>query len=299
MESNFKAAMLETLQDVMGRFPEYIPELSDPTLIPDDAHENQWHPEGIPARTPFIGAGLYYTKLVTDALPQIDRKIDYQDIFDRHALDGGLRTIIRTAVRSHGHGMYSPGIFAMAQLWELVPYVAERDGASREDWEEIGNKTIQVAKLIATHPTLEQATIRDYTGIDFSEAPNLDAGFYTLDSRKGITTATPVTEMLEITDEIRNRIDGDNDRAGLGSCPALITRLDELNVSVFDMFWSSYGKYVTNRIFPNLEIPEQSDAYPVPDREELEASLEDAMIQAIQERNMHNNTRMIEQALGL
>jgi hypothetical protein len=230
---------------------EHLPYIDDPSSIPERAttgtppveYNEQWY-----------GPALAWMIITyRDAALAVDIKLDYAGVFEEFALSNNERVAIRSAKRNNASNLVTPGFLLMVQTAQVIPYVAEREG--RDDWAEMFDSSLGLAKQLASRHTVEHLFVRSYMEDKQQPTRNvLDAARVRTGANSGIKTINSFDQLAEIARQVRLEKAADLLNLGPGKCPAISVRLPGYDASVFDAFWGLFGYIARERIYPHVVV---------------------------------------------
>jgi hypothetical protein len=194
-----------------------------------------------------------------DELPWDETLRQHRVPVDAHA---SVRRVVLESVTRYG-----PGIVALAEIVASVPVVAVRSGAPRSDWPRIAARSRHLGLQLSRDRTDVQVVIRRYLrGPPQAPQPTiamLDAGLLRLDESGGVTSVTPIDELvLGARETVRTHVGPQT-----GICLARLVRRggDNRGMSgetMFDAVWAAFVHAATRHLFSRivaarLEIPDQ------------------------------------------
>jgi hypothetical protein len=197
-------------------------------------------------------------------------RLSIGETFEKYELPNDWRVSVRGYFQRHAFAAYTPGVTAMAEIFAVVPSIAKREGVDQDEWAEIAGRSSKFGEEMARHGTNAQALLRDYwsmgerygaTADIISEQgykrPPLYGGKLKLDDESGITSVTPLDELVKMTVEIVDEVEF---REGPGVCVALQAEAPtEQCPNMFAAFWSAYGSAAKRLIY------DQTDEVSIPD----------------------------------
>jgi hypothetical protein len=230
---------------------EHLPYIDDPSSIPERATSST-PPAGY--KEQWYGPALaWMITTYRDAALAVDTKLDYAGVFEEFVLDNKERVAIRSAKRNNASNLVTPGFLLMVQAAQVIPYVAEREG--RDDWAEMYDGTLGLAKQLASRHTVEHLFIRSYMEDKRQPICNvLDASRVRTGTNSGLKTVNSFDQLADIARQVRLEKVADLLNLGPGKCPAISVRLPGYDGSVFDAFWGLFGYIARERIYPHVVV---------------------------------------------
>jgi hypothetical protein len=241
-----------------------LPWLRDPDRIPSHALG-----EGRDLQVyPSTGCYRLARWMVSDIVVAVHRARDelpWAETLMRHGVPAGAHPTVQRVVLEPVT-RYGPGILALAEIVASVPVVAVRSGAARSDWPQIAARSRHLGLQLSRDSTDVQVIIRRYLRGPPEAVPSiamLDAALLRLDGSRGVTSVTPMDELiLAAREAVRAHI---GPHAGI--CLARLVRSggDDRGVSgetMFDAVWAAFVHAAARHLFPRivaarLEIPDQ------------------------------------------
>ncbi|HYH36511.1 MAG TPA: hypothetical protein VD706_03360 [Candidatus Saccharimonadales bacterium] len=251
----------------MSRFGHELSWLEDPSQIPADAAGSS---ESLSAQCDDLTAWM--VGRIAQWSSAGHGRLSLRETFEKYDLSNEERVDLRARFQKNPARAYTPGMAAMAEIFALVPPVAAREGIGREEWGEIGARAQGLGEKLSHDGTEVQRLIREYLAKEAIVRPAasglentthtltlvLDPGKMKLDPETGITTVTPIDELVKSADELVERYFV---RQSPGTCVALQAASPEPACRhMFDAVWTAYGSAVDKLIYARLgqdglEIP--------------------------------------------
>lgn len=247
-----------------------LPWLSDPDCIPSTVLGEGARGHLEPSAGCFLLARWMVTEVVI-AAHRVRHDLSWADVMERHSVPSELQASVRGSVLE-SVTRYGPGILALSEIVASTPVLAVRVGAARSDWPGIARRSQDLGERLSRNGTDLQVVIRRYLHrrmIDAAEsAPALDPARLRLNEDRGVTSVTPIDELvLAAKESVRAHIGPPQ-----GVCLALVVPgPDDDRVAgyktLFDAVWAAYVSAAARFIFPRvdparLETPEQSGPDP-------------------------------------
>lgn len=202
-------------------------------------------------------------------------RLGIREAFEKYELPNPVRVSIREAFYDIPHAAYAPGLQTVSEIHGVVPQIAARAGLSRERWPEIAHRSRRFGILLARDTTEVQAIVREYLWGQTETFPDpagsgfnlslhrLDPAKLKLDSETGITTVTPIEELISITEELVHRVFARTEATACVGLQAKGPSPDFKNM--FEAVWKAFGDYTARRIYPNAVLPQEIPAQASPD----------------------------------
>lgn len=289
-----KHAHIALLREQMAEFGDQITWLSDPSLIPESAVY------AYPDRNLYASLASWMVHDLVSWSAATQHKLNYRDVFEKYELPGPHRVDVREKVGEEALNAYNPGLMAMAEIHEATPSVATREGIEGpEQWSEVASDARRFGVELARKGTLTQALLRNYFSSETAPGAYKD-----LDPAKlvivegGLTSTTPVHDLLEIAREANDRARGPENNSDR-SCPALYTTIKGLGgITMFNAIWDAYGACVDTYITPHIEV--SKDAVPAaefPSLDQVREEIEELAIDYA-ERSRERDAMILRYNLG-
>jgi hypothetical protein len=193
-------------------------------------------------------------------------ELPWTETFAKHRVPSDAHAAVRRVVLEPVT-RYAPGILALAEIVASVPVVAVRGGATRSDWPHIAARSRCLGEQLSRDSTDVQLIVRRYLRRPSEAVPStiamLDAGLLRLDESGGVTSVTPMDELVLAAREAVWAHIGPH----AGICLARLIRSgrDDRAVrgeTMFDAVWAAFVHASDRHLFPpivaaRLEVPDQ------------------------------------------
>lgn len=243
----------DLLREQMGEFGHELGWLTDPGLVPDNATATKHEL----LDDPFASLGLWMINAFVRWSEKTRNKLGYGETFDKYGLTGAERCTVRSQISNNSALIYTPGIMAVAEVYQVVPAVATREGITDPDvWSHIGLAACNFGSALSRRGTNVQAITRNFLGIEYSQLAfrPYDPAKFKLDSDTGVTSTVPVRELVDLAFEASKAAIGEDDTKPV-VCPALYSPVQGLDgISMYDAVWGAFGQAAEKLIFPTLDI---------------------------------------------
>jgi hypothetical protein len=196
--------------------------------------------------------------------------------FEKHDLSNEERIRVRNAFQNKTAQAYAPGVVAMSEIFAAVPGVARRGGVPRSQWSTIASQAREFGGEYARSGTLVQCIVRGYLGafeqVGVHGEKHLDQAKLTLDAQTGITSVTPIENIVAAAEAVVG--DARHPESRSDACIGLQANPQGLEAStMYDAAWNAFGSAAERLIYPlerpvegeitEAEQPEQGDLYPI------------------------------------
>ncbi|MEM6997924.1 MAG: hypothetical protein AAF413_03375 [Patescibacteria group bacterium] len=208
---------------------------------------------------PYYNLSSWLTTDAVERTKHVAANVDYFGIAQEHGLEGPRA---ETAIAQAGANVlqsYGPGFRSMANIFQVIPYVAAREGVSdRLVWSDISWQARNLGVRLTAYNTKLQANF-DTVHVDESIADNrdsfrMDPGFFKLDQKYGITTVNPLDQVIKMVIERSNYYHPQ--RTERYTCPALdVGGASER--SLFDDYWRVMVVAAREYIHPGVVISDE------------------------------------------
>ncbi len=242
------------LRRQMGLIANALPWLTDSRAIPDEAF-------GSAALKGDLAEPCYhlYVWMVAEIVAAAHRVRDdlhWEEAMQRHGVPSDLQPSVRRAVLEVAT-RYAPGISAIADIVMVTPAVAVRHGLPMSEWEQAALRAEEFAARFSVDGTHVQVLIRTYLQRKAPEphAPlrSLDAGRLRLDATTGITSVTPIDDLVDAAKTAVHRHIG-RPRGVCVAMQANVPRADGPEaVTFYTAVWRSFVAAAARRVFPTLD----------------------------------------------
>jgi hypothetical protein len=258
-----RRALLRQQTEYLGR---ELAWLVEPDLIPAAAVDGAVKP-GDTRMAAFSLAGWMLIQIV-QAADRVRHKLDWQKALDTYQVASHLRDSVWRAVLNPT-SRYAPGIFAIAELVSVIPVVATRAAVLRNEWCGVARRAERFGASLSRNGSYVQVLIRSYLSVRESASVlrgfrSLDPALLRLDGETGISTVTPLDELLAAAAKAVTRHIG----PARGVCVALQAPAPEYpdtpdSPTMFGAIWSAYAAAAERLVFPHFDaiataIPRQA-----------------------------------------
>ena len=247
-----KASRRALLREEFGRFGESLDWVTDASLIPTKAAFWLNDDEEQPVRNPYQNVAEWMTTALAAWTANHANKLNYQKTFDKTDAPMDARARVRGELLDAAVmiSRYRPGNQAMAEIVEIVPVVANREGIDRQLWPVLAKQAKAYGAASAGDDTRVQALIRKSQSPLGLSVTSLDPACFIPDAKTGITTVDDIGRVVEAAKEIANlRMVGTE---GSGVCLALTTTVPGTNETLFDAVWDTFVDFTSTTIYPHL-----------------------------------------------
>lgn len=267
IEEAADAASRALQREQMSEFGTQLEWLMDPGKIPEAAIQSR---EGMQANTLGEQCTLLAYWMAQDVAKWSqgnERNLSYADTFDNYGVPVHLRPYVRDRLRGGAMRAYAPGIVAMAEMVAVVPIIANREGVDDKNWSATALESRKFGRKISLDGTSTQFIVREY--LRGSNEPgedhyvrSLNPAKLKLDTETGITTVTPLEDIIKVTQEEFDRLGREIfvNNTSSGVCVALQAKAPRVTGqqgcprkdTMFDAMWGAYVQAADRLIYPNF-----------------------------------------------
>jgi hypothetical protein len=231
-----------------------LPWLTDSTLIPHQAM-HYLDDRGVQS-DPYTNVAVWMLTQFSNGAEQQCPHLRYDAAYKRHGIPAEKGALLHLYQLARPGEAYGPGMHAMAQIHEVIPSVAARDGLPVEDWAAIASQARKFGQKYALDGTVAQVLTRFYLS-GAEEVVPFKPERLKLDNKTGVTSVTPIADIVETARDAatrhRNYPEGMPD-----TCLAMFIKPPELDgKSLYDATWDAYSEFVAREVYPQVK-PEQS-----------------------------------------
>jgi hypothetical protein len=230
--------------------------LADPDLIPSHAVDAAVASNDF-RHAAFSLAAWMLIELV-EAADQLYQKLDWEQTITRFRVPPRLQASVLRAVLCPA-SRYAPGLFAIAEIISVIPVVASRSGLSRDCWHKIARRSEAFGAMLSRDGTVVQVLVRKYlsrsdSGADGRSVRFLNPALLRLDAGCGVTTVTPLGDLLTAAREAAAR----HKAWSRANCLALHVLAPQANdgraaSTMFGAIWSSFADAANRLVFPRFD----------------------------------------------
>lgn len=237
-----RRALLRRQTELLGP---RLPWLEDAGLIPAHAVDAA---VGEDVRLAAFSLAGWMLLEIVQAAQQVNAQLDGPAALQAHHVAPGshepvLRAVLNPASR------HAPGLFAIAEIMAVIPLLASRAGLARERWGELARQACAFGALLARDGTAVQVLLRNYLSrTEDGGLRALDAARLRLDAQAGITTVTPLPDLLAAAKRAASR----HNPAPPGICVALQAPAPHA-ATMFDAVWNSFAGAAARLVFPRFD----------------------------------------------
>lgn len=233
--------------------------LESPELIPEAATAYVLsEPKNLNER--FYNVSAWMINSLTEWAAAAHSHIDMPGVFKKHQLgiEDRIHVLNRLKNEDEVKASYIPGFQAMAQVFSVIPEVASRDAGQDADYGEIAAKARFFGESIARDGTMVQIVARKYL---INSKTYFDASKFKLDEETGITTVTPIEQIVDEAREASRREFPPVD----GVCVAMQAKINgPSSPTVFEASWDAMTSVGQRLVYPNIgdhelaKVPKQA-----------------------------------------
>lgn len=230
--------------------PDLVPESATAYVVPEPKNLNER----------FYNVSAWMINSLTEWVVATHSQLDISGVFKKHSLDMEDRVHVLNRFKHDGkvRASYVPGFQAMAQIFSVIPEVATRDSGSDADYGEIASRARLFGESIARDGSMVQIVARKYL---INSKTYLDSSKLKLDEETGITTVTPIEQIVHEAREASKHEFPPED----GVCVAMQAKINgPSSPTVFEASWDALTDFGQRLIYPNIaeqelaKVPKQA-----------------------------------------
>lgn len=259
-------------REMLNRFAGDLTWINDPEQIPAAAIGDPADNLGLVDRHYHLGSWVLdrFSEWVVNS----QAKLSFAETFEKYELPNNYRVHIRERMLLRPEVIYFPGIQGMADVASAAPLVAARNGIGAEGWGEVAKDSSKFGAAISRDGTEVQFLVRTYLVREPSERDGklsrrnfLDPSMMKLDDETGITTVTPIPELISIAKNALRQDPEIPEPLAHEVCLALQTKSPTEEAKImFDATWFAYVAAAERLIYPLFEFePDEIPAEAPPD----------------------------------